>query len=87
MRRFRRPQLALIGLVVALVIGYIVQAVTSGGSESPRPAPAVTAPPPASAALAMSVLGGMPGSGSEMLPHVKACAATLAAARCRGGAP
>ena len=83
MRRFRRPQLALIGLVVALVIGYIVQAVTSGGSDAPHPAPAVTAPAPSSTSGAMSVLGGMSGSRREMLHDVQAPAAP----RSRGGAP
>ena len=42
MRRFRRPQLALIVLVVALAIGYTVRAATSSDAPSrPGPAPAV----------------------------------------------
>ncbi|TAM89880.1 MAG: ribonuclease N [Jatrophihabitans sp.] len=63
MRRFRRPQLALIALVTAVAIGYVVQAATS--SEH-HPAPASTsvtsssvAPPtaaPGGSAVALSSL-------------------------------
>lgn len=40
MRRVRRPLLALIALILALLVGYVVQALTesdSGGPPSPRP--------------------------------------------------
>lgn len=79
MRRFRRPQLALIGLVVALAIGYLVRALTSDGSSG-HPAPAVTAPANASshALGGMPALSGMSGSGREMLQHVRASAVTAA---------
>jgi guanyl-specific ribonuclease Sa len=46
-RRIRRPQLALVGLVVALVIGYTVQALTSG-STAPHPGPTTSTAVPLS---------------------------------------
>ena len=42
MRRIRRPQLALIGLLLALVIGYAVEALSSHGSGPARPATTIS---------------------------------------------
>ena len=72
MRRIRRPQLALIGLLLALAIGYAVEAIGSHGSGPARPRPAASAtasassqgvplsslPPQAAATVALVERGG-----------------------------
>ena len=42
MPRVRRPLLALIVLILAVVIGYAVDALSNGHSGSPQPTPSVS---------------------------------------------
>jgi ribonuclease T1 len=54
LRRWRRPQLALLALVVAVGVGYGIEALHQGGSATTRPsatANASTAPPSGSVGL------------------------------------
>ncbi len=78
-RRTRRPLLALVGLVAALVVGYVVN---STGSDSGRPR---TSPPTVSSSLHSS--GSVSASGDEVALSALPAQAAQTVALIRAGGP